>query len=68
LVQLVIVSINNNNNNNNDKESLIGLEINVEKTNYMLLSCHQNAGQNLGIKIANRLLKMWHSSSVSEQQ
>jgi hypothetical protein len=22
------------------------LEVNAEKTNYMLLSCHQNAGQN----------------------
>jgi hypothetical protein len=26
----------------------------VEKTKYMLLSCHQNVGQNWDIKIANR--------------
>jgi hypothetical protein len=31
----------------------VGLEINVEKTKYMLLSRHQNVGQNRGIKIAN---------------
>jgi hypothetical protein len=31
-----------------------GLEINVEKTKYMLLSRHQNAGQNRGIELANR--------------
>jgi hypothetical protein len=33
---------------------VFGLEINVEKTKYMLLSCHQNAGQNRNIKIENR--------------
>jgi hypothetical protein len=32
----------------------IGLEIKVEKTKYMLLSRHQNVGQNRDIKIANR--------------
>jgi hypothetical protein len=32
----------------------IGLEINVEKTRYMLLSHHQNVGQNRDIKIDNR--------------
>jgi hypothetical protein len=32
----------------------VGLEINVEKTKYMLLSRHQNVGQNRDIKIANR--------------
>jgi hypothetical protein len=31
-----------------------GLEINAEKTKYMLLSRHQNVGQNRYIKIANR--------------
>jgi hypothetical protein len=29
----------------------------VEKTKYMLLSRHQNAGQNRDIKIANRLFE-----------
>jgi hypothetical protein len=32
----------------------VGLEINVDKSKYMLLSRHQNAGQNRDIKIANR--------------
>jgi hypothetical protein len=32
----------------------VGLEENAEKTKYMLLSHHQNAGQNHYIKIANR--------------
>jgi hypothetical protein len=45
---------------NKNAETLIGatkeggLEINEEKTEYMLLSRHQNAGQNRDIKIANR--------------
>jgi hypothetical protein len=37
-----------------DASKEVGLEINVEKTKYMLLSGHQNAGQNRDIKIANR--------------
>jgi ribosomal protein S2 len=32
----------------------VGLEVNTEKTKYMLLSRHQNAGQNHDIKIAKR--------------
>jgi hypothetical protein len=32
----------------------VGVEINVEKTKYMLLSRHQNAGQNRDIEMANR--------------
>jgi hypothetical protein len=37
-----------------DASKEVGLEINVEKTKYMLLSHHQNAGQNLDTEIANR--------------
>jgi hypothetical protein len=37
-----------------DASKEIGLEINVDKTKYMLLSRHQNVGQNQDIKIANR--------------
>jgi hypothetical protein len=37
-----------------DASKEIGLEINVEKTEYMLLSHHQNIAQNLDIKVANR--------------
>jgi hypothetical protein len=37
-----------------DASNEIGLEVNVEKTKYMLLSRHQNVGHNQNIKIANR--------------
>jgi hypothetical protein len=33
---------------------MLGLEINVDKTKYMLLSRHQNVGQNRDIKTANK--------------
>jgi hypothetical protein len=35
----------------------VGLEVNAEKTEYMLLSRHQNTRKNHGIKIANRCLE-----------
>jgi hypothetical protein len=50
-----------------DASKEVGLEVNTEKTKYMLLSCHQNAGQNYDIKIGNRCLKLWHSSYIWEQ-
>jgi hypothetical protein len=37
-----------------DASKEVGLEIDVEKTKYMLLSRHQNVGQNRDIKKANR--------------
>jgi hypothetical protein len=37
-----------------DASKEVGLEVNAEKTKYMLLSRHQKAGQNRDIKIANR--------------
>jgi sorting nexin-29 len=37
-----------------DASREVGLEVNAEKTKYMLMSCHQNAGQNHYIKKANR--------------
>jgi hypothetical protein len=40
-----------------DASKEVGLEINVEKTKYMLLSHHQNVGQNRDINIANRLFE-----------
>jgi hypothetical protein len=33
-----------------DDSKEVGLEINVDKTKYMLLSRHQNVGQNWGTK------------------
>jgi hypothetical protein len=40
-----------------DASKEVGLEINVEKTKYMLLSCHRDAGQDCFIKTANRLFE-----------
>jgi hypothetical protein len=40
-----------------DASKEVGLEINVEKTKYVLLFRHQNVGQNRDIKIANRLFE-----------
>jgi ribosomal protein S2 len=40
-----------------DASKEVGLEVNVEKTKYMLLSRHQNVGQNRVIKLANRLFE-----------
>jgi hypothetical protein len=37
-----------------DASKEVGLEVNIEKTKYMLLSRHQNAGQSHDIKIANK--------------
>jgi hypothetical protein len=37
-----------------DASKVVGLEINIDKTRYMLLSRHQNVGQNWDIKITNR--------------
>jgi hypothetical protein len=40
-----------------DASKEVDLEINVEKTKYMLLSHHQTAVQNRDIKIGNRSLE-----------
>jgi hypothetical protein len=42
----------------------IGLEINAEKTKYMIMSRHPNLGQNQNIRIANECWKMWQNSNT----
>jgi hypothetical protein len=37
-----------------DASEEVGLEVNPEKTKYMLMSCYQKAGQKHNIKIANK--------------
>jgi hypothetical protein len=37
-----------------DATTGVGLEVNVEKTKYILVSHHQNVGQNWDTQIANR--------------
>jgi hypothetical protein len=47
----------------NDASKEVGLEINVDKTKYMLLSRQQNVGQNRDMKIANRLFENFGDDS-----
>jgi hypothetical protein len=49
-----IVTINKNTHTIIDASKEVGLEVNVEKTKYMLVSRDQNAGQDREIKIGNR--------------
>jgi hypothetical protein len=49
-----IGTINKNTQTLNDASKEVGVEVNVEKTKYMLASRDQNAGQNREIKIGNR--------------
>jgi hypothetical protein len=56
LVANDIDTINKNTQTLTDASKEVGLEVNVEKTKYMLVSRDQNAGQNRDIKIGNRSL------------
>jgi hypothetical protein len=49
-----IATINKSTQTLIDASKEVGLEVNVEKTKYMLVSRDQNAGQNREIKIGNR--------------
>jgi hypothetical protein len=49
-----IDTIKKNDETSIDASEEVGLEINVEKTKYMLLSRHQNVGQSRDVKIADR--------------
>jgi hypothetical protein len=49
-----------------DASTEVGLEVNAEKTKYLFLSHHQNAGQNYEMKIANGCFQMWQSSDIWE--
>jgi hypothetical protein len=48
-----IVTINKNTETLIDASKEVGLEVNIEKTKYMIVSRDQNADQNLDIKIGN---------------
>jgi hypothetical protein len=54
LLEYNLDTIINNTETLIDASKEIGLEINVEKTRNMLLSCQHNVGQNWDIKIAHR--------------
>jgi hypothetical protein len=44
-----------------DASKEVGLEVNIEKTKYMMVSRYQNADQNHDIKIVNKSLSTLHS-------
>jgi hypothetical protein len=50
-----------------DVSKEVELEVNPEKTKYMLMSHYQKTGQKHSIKIANSPLKMWQSSNIWKQ-
>ena len=43
-----------------------GLEVNADKTKYMVMSRDRNAGQGHSVKIDNSPLKGWKSSNIWE--
>jgi hypothetical protein len=51
-----------------DASKEVGLEINIRKTEYMLLAHHQNVDQNWDMKIANRLFESVSSSNIWGRQ
>jgi hypothetical protein len=55
LLGYIVDTIKKNTETLIDASKEVGLKLNVDKTKYMLLSHHQNVGQNREIKIANRL-------------
>jgi len=46
----------------------IGVEVKTEKTKNMILSYQQTGGQNYILLMPKNPLKMWHNSSIWEQQ
>jgi hypothetical protein len=42
----------------------VGLEINAEKTKYMIMSHHLNSGQNQNTRIANESFENVHNSNT----
>jgi hypothetical protein len=54
IIYTIIDTIKKNMETLIDASKEVGLEVNTEKTKYMLLSRHQNAGKNHDIKISNR--------------
>jgi hypothetical protein len=45
----------------------IGLEVNAEKTKYMIMSREQNAGQNKNIVIRNKSFETVEYNSINEE-
>jgi hypothetical protein len=41
-----------------------GLEINADKTKYMIVSCHPNSGRNQNVRIANESFENWQNPNT----
>jgi hypothetical protein len=54
LLENNINTVQKDTNTTIDASKEVGLEVNAEKSKYMLMSRHQNAGQNRNINIVNR--------------
>jgi hypothetical protein len=57
LLEHNIDSINKNTETLIDASKEGGLEVNIEKTKYMLVSCYRNVDQNRDMKVGNRSLE-----------
>jgi hypothetical protein len=65
---ILLDTINKNRETLTEANKEDDLEINLKRNRYMLLSCHQNAGQNCDIKTGNKLSDICHSQNIWEQQ
>jgi hypothetical protein len=60
---MLIIFLGDSKNNKDNTETLleaskdVGLEINAEKTKYMIMSHHPSLGQNQSLRIANELFE-----------
>jgi hypothetical protein len=61
-------TINKNTQTLIDASKEVGLEVNVEKTQYMLVPRDQNAGKNREIKWETDHLKICHISRIWERE
>jgi coproporphyrinogen III oxidase-like Fe-S oxidoreductase len=67
IVEKNINTINKNKEALLDSSKEVGLEVNPEQTKYTLMSRYQKVGKKHSMRIANRSLKIWHSSNIWEQ-
>jgi hypothetical protein len=61
-------SLGDNTETLTDGRKEFGLKVNIDKSTHMLVSRHQNAGQDRNINIGNRLYENVHGSTIWERQ
>jgi hypothetical protein len=50
-----------------DARKEVGVEVNIQKYKYMLMSRHKHAGNNDKMHVANRPFQMWQSLNIWER-